>query len=205
MLEELLPEDKRRLHELEMSLAQLEKGNAFIKVSDISLGIIEMENRLEALEKIVNKESKNRRIEMRKKVDHLRTTHAHIKSSLESYKRRNYRQDFDLQRKELYGNAVTSNSVEIDIELAENTSLRNSTSMVNEYLASGQATLSELQSQRERLKSAQTKVLDVLNLLGVSNSIMRAIERREWTDKWIVMCGMVVTLIFIAFVYVYLR
>lgn len=38
-------------------------------------------------------------------------------------------------------------------------------------------------------------MLDILNLLGVSNNLMKSAERRESVDRWIVIGGMVVTLL----------
>jgi Golgi SNAP receptor complex protein 2 len=45
------------------------------------------------------------------------------------------------------------------------------------------------------LQSAHRKVLDVLNLLGVSNRVMSIAERRDTMDKIIVVGGMLVTLV----------
>ena len=39
---------------------------------------------------------------------------------------------------------------------------------------------------------AQRKMLDVMNTLGVSESLLRAAERRMKMDKWIVYGGMAV-------------
>ena len=56
----------------------------------------------------------------------------------------------------------------------------------------GSAILVGLSSQRDRFKSAQRKMLDVLNTLGVSESHLRVAERRMKMDKWIVYLGMVI-------------
>ncbi|XP_022852398.1 uncharacterized protein LOC111374019 [Olea europaea var. sylvestris] len=45
------------------------------------------------------------------------------------------------------------------------------------------------------LKRAQRKALDVLNTLGLSNSVMRLIEKRNHVDWWIKYAGMVLTII----------
>jgi Golgi SNAP receptor complex protein 2 len=46
----------------------------------------------------------------------------------------------------------------------------------------GMAMLGSLANQRERLKGVHKKVLDVMNTLGVSNSLIRVIEKRQSTD-----------------------
>ncbi|QCD79407.1 golgi SNAP receptor complex member 2 [Vigna unguiculata] len=68
--------------------------------------------------------------------------------------------------------------------------------------AIGEAILSSIHGQRERLKSAHRKALDILNTVGISNSVLRLIERRNRVDQWIKYAGMLLTLIFLfAFVF----
>ena len=45
------------------------------------------------------------------------------------------------------------------------------------------------------------KMLDIGNKIGLSNSTMRMIERRDATDAYLVFGGMVVTLLVIYFLY----
>ena len=71
--------------------------------------------------------------------------------------------------------------------------------MINNQLAIGQETLSNLVSQKERLKGVQKTTLDMLNYLGVSNSLMRSVERRDFVDKWIVYVGMVLVLLLVIY------
>ena len=80
-------------------------------------------------------------------------------------------------------------------------SLANSQGMMNELLASGQANLSSLSSQRQRMRWVNRKMLDIGNKIGLSNSTMRMIERRDATDAYFVFGGMAVTLLVIYFLY----
>ncbi len=41
-----------------------------------------------------------------------------------------------------------------------------------------------------RVQSAQRKMLDVLNSVGLSDRLLRLIERRQRLDKWLVYGGM---------------
>ncbi len=82
--------------------------------------------------------------------------------------------------------------------------MRNIT-LISEYIALSRESLSELFSQKERLKGVQRKVYDILNYLGKSNSIIRAVEKREIVDKYLVYVGMVVVTGLLLFVYLYLR
>ncbi|CAA2969970.1 membrin-11-like [Olea europaea subsp. europaea] len=74
-------------------------------------------------------------------------------------------------------------------------SVRSSSRMLEETYATGVAILSKYSEQRDHLKRAQRKALDVLNTLGLSNSVMRLIEKRNHVDWWIKYAGMVLTII----------
>lgn len=80
-------------------------------------------------------------------------------------------------------------------------SLATSSGMVNELLASGQASLSSLVGQRQRMRWVNRKMLDIGNKIGLSNSTMRMIERRDATDAYLVFGGMIITLLVIYFLY----
>ncbi len=92
-----------------------------------------------------------------------------------------------------------------DAEVAENTSLNNSSRIMNDYLATGKETLDNLLSQRERLKSVKRKLFDILNYLGLSNTIIRVVEKRDYVDKFIVYGGMIVITLLLILVYCYFR
>ena len=205
MLDELLPEDKRRLSDLELQLSLLEDGSNAVSFSDLVIGVNEMSERVDNLEILVNKESKTRRNDMRRRVQHLRNTHTSIKKSLENYGRRTHQNMYELQRKELFGDISTRDPEAIDLEMAENASLNRSNVMMNDYLSSARDTLDELTSQRERLQGVQSKVLEIMHLLGVSRSIMRAVENRDYFDRIIVFVGMFLILAFMFFVYFFWR
>lgn len=205
MLSELLPEEKRKLHELEQQLIELERGNTTIHASDISIGLNEMTLRLDELDKLVLKEPKARRDDCRRRVQHLRTTYNHIRDSLQHLIRRKDRTRYDTNRRDLFAESNRNlEAGDLEAELAENSSLQRSGRMLNEYIAVGQETMSGLLSQKERLKGIQRKAFDILNSLGIANSLMRAVEGRDNVDKWIVYGGMVAILVIIVLVYMYL-
>jgi Golgi SNAP receptor complex protein 2 len=80
-------------------------------------------------------------------------------------------------------------------------SLASSHGMMNELLATGANSLSSLVGQRSRMRWVNKKMLDIGNKIGLSNSTMRMIERRDATDAYFVFGGMVVTLLVIYFLY----
>lgn len=204
MLSELLPEEKRKLHDLEQQLIELERGNTVIQPSDIVLGLQEVSIRLEDFEKQIQKETKAKKDDFRRRLQHLKSTHSHIKESLDNLIRRKGLSNYEGQRAQLLAGARSKPSDDLALEMAENGSLVRSSRMVNEYLTMGQETLQDLVSQRERLKSIQRKAFDMLNYLGVSNTLMKGVEQRDVVDRWIVIGGMIFILILLYLVWRYM-
>ncbi|KAJ9186640.1 hypothetical protein P3X46_002187 [Hevea brasiliensis] len=121
-----------------------------------------------------------------------------LKQSLDRYFSRNQRRMREAQeRAELLGraNGESAHVLRIfDEEAQAMQSVQNSKRMLQESLSTGTAILSKYSEQRERLKNAQRKALDVLNTVGLSNSVLRLIERRNRVDRWIKYMGMLITL-----------
>ncbi|XP_043531242.1 Golgi SNAP receptor complex member 2 isoform X3 [Chiloscyllium punctatum] len=62
----------------------------------------------------------------------------------------------------------------------------------------------ELLSRTFTTNGAQKKILDVANMLGMSNTVMRLIEKRAFQDKFIMIGGMVITCIIMVLAVKYL-
>jgi Golgi SNAP receptor complex protein 2 len=102
-----------------------------------------------------------------------------------------------LQRRRNIGAA--SNGV-IDVETADMEAkerIKRSKMVAEEAYQTGVATLSAMAGQRDVLKSAHRKVLDVLNTVGMSDSVLRIAERRIRIDKIIAYGGMLVITILV--------
>ena len=61
--------------------------------------------------------------------------------------------------------------------------------------------LDQLGQQRGALKGVHKRVLDLATTLGVSNSVMKMIERRQFLDKLLVYGGMLAVLALLWFVH----
>lgn len=70
-------------------------------------------------------------------------------------------------------------------------------------LRSGSGILESLRDQRSTLKGAQKRILDIANTLGLSNTVLRLIERRAYQDKFVLFGGMLFTMIVIVIVIMY--
>jgi len=87
-------------------------------------------------------------------------------------------------------------SIMIDRALEHQTSLARTNRYMDDMLGQGASILENLREQRGTLKSAQKKMLDVFNTLGMSNTVIRLIERRSQGDKYILIGGVVATCFF---------
>jgi Golgi SNAP receptor complex protein 2 len=79
--------------------------------------------------------------------------------------------------------------------------VQNSKRVLEEAYEAGVGVLGAMSGQRERLKATHRKVLDVLNRVGLSDSVLRLVERRHRLDKLLVYGGMVATLFLVALFY----
>uniref|UniRef100_A0A8H7N578 Protein transport protein BOS1 n=1 Tax=Bionectria ochroleuca TaxID=29856 RepID=A0A8H7N578_BIOOC len=78
-------------------------------------------------------------------------------------------------------------------------------SALDDYIARGQAVLSDLGHQREVLKGTQKRLYSVANTLGVSGDTIRMVERRAREDKWIFLGGVIIFFLFCWLVLHFLR
>ncbi|KAL5728382.1 Membrin-11 [Ranunculus cassubicifolius] len=124
-----------------------------------------------------------------------------FKESLDKYTQRNQRKMMEAkERAELFQRANGDGShvmTIIDDERRAMDSARKSSLMIDEAYSTGVAILSKYAEQRDLLKRAQRKALDVLNTTSLSNSVLKLIERRHRVDKWIAYTGMTVTVIIV--------
>ncbi|KAA8516892.1 hypothetical protein F0562_017290 [Nyssa sinensis] len=143
--------------------------------------------------------AKSQRDLWKRKVEQVAEEADSLKESLGKYFLRSQKRVQEArEREELLGrsNGESSHVLRIfDEEAQAMQSARNSARMLEESHATGVAILAQYHTQRDRLKSAQRKALDVLNTLGLSNSVLRLIEKRNRVDKWIKYAGMALTII----------
>jgi len=92
----------------------------------------------------------------------------------------------------------------IDAALQQNSRINSATHGVDELLHTGTSILSNLRDQRGTLKTVQRKVLDMMTTLGLSNTVMRLIDRRTHQDKFILFGGMIITCVIMFLAWKYL-
>ncbi|KAJ8434605.1 hypothetical protein Cgig2_025031 [Carnegiea gigantea] len=142
---------------------------------------------------------KSQRDLWRRKVEQVAEEADSLKESLDKYFMRNQRRMQEAkERAELLGRANGESSYVLrifDDEAQAMQSAHSSSRMLEEAYSTGVAILGKFAEQRESMKSAQRKLLDILNTVGLSNSVLRLIERRNRVDTWIKYAGMLLTFI----------
>ncbi|KQK73868.1 hypothetical protein AAES_163292 [Amazona aestiva] len=95
-------------------------------------------------------------------------------------------------------------TIPIDETLQFNESLQNAHRGMDDLIGSGTNILQGLRDQRVTLKGTHKKILDVANMLGLSNTVMRLIEKRAFQDKYFMIGGMILTCVIMLLIVQYL-
>lgn len=76
---------------------------------------------------------------------------------------------------------------------------------VDDLISHGGLILDNLREQKRRLMNTRKRIFDIVNQLGMSNTLMRLIEKRGAQDRYVLFGGMAVTLfvMFVIVVYFY--
>ncbi|XP_042493630.1 membrin-11 [Macadamia integrifolia] len=143
--------------------------------------------------------SKPQRDLWKRKVEQVAEEADSLKQSLDKHLLHNQKRMQEAkERAELLGRANGDSAYVLrifDDEAQAMQSAHNSSKMLEEAYSTGVVILSKYSEQRDRLKSAQRKALDILNTVGLSASVLKLIERRNRIDRRIKYTGMVVTVI----------
>ncbi|KAL5716241.1 hypothetical protein ACHQM5_017960 [Ranunculus cassubicifolius] len=137
----------------------------------------------------------------KRKVEQIAEEVYSFEESLDKHTQRNQRRMMEAkERAELFQRPNGDGShvmTIIDDERRAMQSARNASLEIDNAYSTGIAILTKYAEQRDLLKRAQRKALDVLNTTTLSNSVLKLIERRHRVDKWIAYTGMAVTVIFV--------
>lgn len=76
---------------------------------------------------------------------------------------------------------------------------------IDQMIDHGENVLKHIQNQNDFLKDVKRKILNVTNSLGLSNSLIGIIERRNTSDKYVLFGGMIITcvIMFLTLKYLY--
>lgn len=216
-MESLYHQTNRLIQETQQCFEKLEN------VCDINSDTIEREiqaridsitSNCERLDILIYKEPLSRRTNGKLRIDQLKYDKVHLQAALDTYRNRKYqRLQEEREREALLNHHFQPNSYgETSIAMDQgqmiyaqkhHDSLQNANRGVDDMLQSGAGILENLRDQRMTIKGAHRRLYDIANSLGLSNTTMRLIERRAYQDKFILLGGMLLTLIVISLIVVY--
>lgn len=161
----------------------------------------------EKLDIFVFKTPINNRPMAKMRVDQLKYDSKHIQASLQNAQNKRCRREQEFAEREQllsrrFGHDHTS--ITVDYLNQEQISLQNSHRNVDEMLHTGSNILETLKYNRETIKGAHRRIIDLANTLGLSNATITIIERRVVQDKYILIGGMLATMCVIVLVIIYL-
>ncbi|XP_006638192.1 Golgi SNAP receptor complex member 2 [Lepisosteus oculatus] len=211
-MESLYHQTNKQIQEVQSSMGRLEtvdRQSVHLVENELQARIDQIFSSLERLEILAGKETPSRRQNAKLRVDQLKYDVQHLQSALRNFQHRRYtREAQEREREELLTRSFTTNdadtSIPIDETLQFSSSLNSAHRGMDELLNSGSSILDNLRNQRGTLKGTHKKILDVVNMLGLSNTVMRLIEKRAFQDKFIMMGGMLVTCVVMFLVVKYL-
>ena len=174
--------------------------------AEFSVHLEQLASFCDRLDILLNKEPVARRQTCKARVDQVRFDYQTLAKNYDAFRRRMQAQENEeRQREELMQRHFTRNTQEtsilLDHAMQENSSLQSSSQGMDDLLSHGQSILTQLRDQRSIMKNAHRKMLDVMTSLGLSNTVMRLVERRSSQDKFIMFGGMLATLLFMFFFY----
>eukprot|EP00523_Entomoneis_sp_CCMP467_P001498 CAMPEP_0168745860 /NCGR_PEP_ID=MMETSP0724-20121128/14838_1 /TAXON_ID=265536 /ORGANISM="Amphiprora sp., Strain CCMP467" /LENGTH=224 /DNA_ID=CAMNT_0008793591 /DNA_START=46 /DNA_END=720 /DNA_ORIENTATION=+ len=216
-IQELFPKCNKLAYDARQQLLQMQQqqqsiGTASPSSADLFVVLDDLDRQLNIMEEdMVLREAPAQREKWKRKIRDLRVEAQKLRQQGQAVdyqyrQRQQQQQTYHSNRDELLlrrrRKPSQSNENDLDQLAAEGESLEQSNRMVSQFMEQGSATLSDLQRQRGQMRGIRGRLLDISNSLGLTQSTMRIIERRDITDAYLVAVLMVVTLIVIYFVWI---
>lgn len=212
-MEVLYHQTNRLLQEVtSQDLLRVQRAHSSEDTSDAENTVVQKLDAIHAncnrLDILINKEPAARRANAKYRVDQLKYDLQHVQNSfamLQHQKQMRVREAEE--RQALLSRKFTTNedtSIFLDPELQHHDKLGEANRNVDEMIGAGVSILQGIRDQGSILKGARKRVQDLANTLGLSNTVMRMIERRSTQDKYILFAGMVIVLLCLYFALRYL-
>eukprot|EP00053_Salpingoeca_punica_P009727 m.87555 g.87555 ORF g.87555 m.87555 type:complete len:216 (+) comp15132_c0_seq1:407-1054(+) len=197
--------------QIQQRISKLAGRSSIEEEEQVSGEIEQMDALCERLQQGIIKEPINSRQFLKTKVDQLLFDCQELRKGLEAQRiLRRKREKETKDREDLLSKTYTTNSDSTLLMIDEAYNLNNQNQRLegasrgmSDLIGSAEAILSDLRSQGTVLKRAHRRVLDMLNTLGLSNTVMRLIEQRGTQDRWILWGGMIVSLVIMFLIYHY--
>lgn len=215
-MDSLYHETNRKIQLLQQNLGRLDhapEGQVAAVEADIADQLNAIHANCDRLGILAGKETPHRRANAKYKVDQLKYDVKHVVAAINNIKSKRFaRENEERQRDALMSMSFTTNdqarshtSIELDAHLEHNQRMGDTHRQLDDLLGHGSSILSSLRDQHGTLKSARKKVLDVMNTLGLTNTVMRLIEKRGSQDKILFWVGVGITLLIMYLTVWYVR
>ena len=189
---------------IQSDLEQLESGQDTSTgiQGRISASLGSLERSIKDMQDLISREmDAERRQDGKQRVQKLKDDHQNLRVGLDRWRQREQQQQQQRDRDALLAtptsamrDAPATIMTMEDHVVRQDTSIQRSIHQVDEYLRMGQESLGRLREQGMSLKTAQRRMLDVANTLGLSQTTIRWIERRTTEDKYVFWGGVALTL-----------
>lgn len=178
--------------------------------SEISQRLNTLSREVQTIEELLPYAASDKRKVWGRRVQQLKDDSRRESAALAKYATQQYNQQREFEEREALlqrrnNTGADSHAISIDALQKESQSLSSAHSQLDHLTGNAMAVLGSLGEQRSSLKGVQRKVLDIASTLGVSNSVIRAIESRQFWDKMLVYGGMLLTLALLWLVFVRMR
>ena len=211
-METLYHQTNKLVHETQHLFSQLERKQSNLSPEEIEyeieLKINNINSNCERLDILCTKGPMSQRQNAKMRVDQLKYDSRHLTAALNSWRNMIMRKKREEDEREaLLSRRFTTNDhvdIFIDPSIQFNSSVNNAVHGVDELIQHGSGILENLRSQRFTLKGAHKRLTDIGHTLGLSGTTMRLISERGRQDKFILIAGMVITLIIMAIIIIYL-
>lgn len=216
---ELFPKCRKLAYDARQQLAVLQQQQPQSKgggsVSELYLVLEELTRQLNCMDDLVLRETPEQRPVWKRKIYDLRQecstiqqTGATLEQMLRKQQRSNansYQSDRDelltLRRRKT--NTAGDGNNDISTLVDERSSIEQSNFIVRDILNVGTLSLDNLQGQRQRLHGVSRTMASIDSRLGLTQMTMKIIERRDITDAYLIIAGMIITCIVIYFAWFY--
>jgi Golgi SNAP receptor complex protein 2 len=202
---ELFPKCRKLAYDSRQQLAQVQNG--VLHPSDLFCSLDELSNQLDMMNQLVLRETPAQREVWKRKIQEIREEQVGVRRQGEHYDkvvntnvRHQKERDELLTRRRNRKQQYSSTDERDNLNLADEAkSWNQSQYMVTDLIANGEASLNTLVDQRRRMTGVSKFLGLIDDRLGISNSTMKVIERRDVTDAYFVLGGCVITCIVIYF------
>lgn len=207
-MEKLYRETKGSLMQINDLLGKLDRAFDVGEIDAIKLEVNkklnETINAFDQLDLYVVKEPATKRYDAKIKVDQLKYDLNHFRAAFNTISNKKDQKRLEEKRREellrTTFNVNKSNDSVLNLEYDQNelrhhNRLAKSNDEVDRMIQHGENVLENLKGQSSMLKEVKRKMLNVTNTLGLSNTLIRMIDRRNISDRYILFGGMIITCI----------